>query len=701
MTGIKLWNEENEAVRERYELSMGRMNMIKTEETVTEPYRSYFLFIADFARMLEELWTALESGGDKNWGLDQWQRWNHRLYEDILPDHYPESFGNPVYSVEKLGRGYGQILSFCYTELRGSIAYVHEGRLKELTESLELMLSLYHQFEEAYEEFGKPPQEALLRDTVYWHMSDYCAQTQERRLREMLDPGMSFARDIIMNSDLGRQDYLYRFGEYISDTELSVSRFLSGLPQEMIQNMADTYTQGYERGFAVMGRDLSKKQTVAVRWELGFEQVVRRSIENFCNMGLEPLLVRAPVQSLLKQPGRKAGYHGTSPNRQWEYDHRFDSALYLDKRFEQRRLDTLRSAYESCRELAAAYAGPAVMETFGRKAFEPANHKEACRWSKKQEEMALAYSNEAAGIANGYIPGDETSFTIIAWPVPEIGPDFEAIFEDTIRINTLDYDAYKEVQQTLIDALDTGEWAEITGRDGNETSLKVSLARLENPETQTVFENCVADVNIPLGEVFTSPRLENTSGLLHVKQVYIGDVLFQNLRLWFENGMVTDYSCDNYSSPQDGRDLVKQVILKNHETLPMGEFAIGTNTTAYAMAEKYGIIERLPILIVEKMGPHFAVGDTCYSWSEDSPVFNPNGKEIIARDNEVSALRREDAAKAYFSCHTDITIPYRELDCIEVVRADGGRETLIAGGRFVLPGTEMLNRALDEPGESA
>ena len=48
------------------------------------------------------------------------------------------------------------------------------------------------------------------------------------------------------------------------------------------------------------------------------------------------------------------------------------------------------------------------------------------------------------------------------------------------------------------------------------------------------------------------------------------------------------------------------MILKNHETLPMGEFAIGTNTTAYEVALRYGILDKFPILIAEKMGPHFA-----------------------------------------------------------------------------------------------
>ena len=39
---------------------------------------------------------------------------------------------------------------------------------------------------------------------------------------------------------------------------------------------------------------------------------------------------------------------------------------------------------------------------------------------------------------------------------------------------------------------------------------------------------------------------------------------------------------------------------------------------------------------------------------EDVKTFNPDGKEIVAKENEISALRNEDLSKAYFSCHTDI-----------------------------------------------
>ena len=74
------------------------------------------------------------------------------------------------------------------------------------------------------------------------------------------------------------------------------------------------------------------------------------------------------------------------------------------------------------------------------------------------------------------------------------------------------------------------------------------------------------------------------------------------------------------------------------------------------------------------------MGDTCYSHAEDTKVYNPDGKEIIARDNSISILRKEDASKAYFNCHTDITIPYDELDAITAVMADGSRVDLIRDG---------------------
>ena len=109
------------------------------------------------------------------------------------------------------------------------------------------------------------------------------------------------------------------------------------------------------------------------------------------------------------------------------------------------------------------------------------------------------------------------------------------------------------------------------------------------------------------------------------------------------------------------------------------------------MAAKYDIMSKLPILIAEKMGPHVALGDTCYSYCEDVRVFNPDGREIMAKDNEYSILRKENPKKAYFNCHTDITIPYEALGRIVAVNKDRVEVPIILDGRFVLDGTFRLN----------
>lgn len=679
------FKQENEIIMERFELSMDRIRQMATEETVQKPFRDYFAKTASFIQMIGEYLSFIEQGNQKTASIEELKEWNQRLYEDILPGNYESSYANPAYAVAQLGEDYGRLLSYLYKEIRGDIVFVHEWRLTDITILNEVLIEIYNMFEE------EVPEASSIKEVLYWFVSDYTDHTVTYRVREGLDPSLSFAADIIKENDLSDLRYLYYFGEYISDSERKVAKFLNSLPEEKVRLMADTYTEGYRKGFEVMGRDLSKKGAVQIRYEIGFERMVKYAMENFEKMGLKIILCRAAVWAVNTNAGRKAGYYSTSPNRQYDYDHRYDDAIYLNKAFKDRKAAVMKVAYETYKDLALQYAGPAVIETFGKEGFHPVNKPEANSLDARQEKLAAEMSNETSRILNQFIPGDETSFTIIAFPVPAIGEKFEEIFEETIAINTLDYEKYKELQQIIIDALDEAQYVEVTGKGNNKTHIKVALHALRDREKETNFENCVADVNIPLGEVFTSPVLTGTEGTLFVSTVYIMDFQFKDLRMTFENGMITDYSCSNFEDPAEGKALIKQVILKNHDTLPMGEFAIGTNTTAYAMARKFGILDKLPILIVEKMGPHFAVGDTCYSWAEDSPVYNPNGKEVIARDNEVSRLRKEDLSKAYFSCHTDITIPYAELDRIETVTAEGKRVRIIEDGRFVLDGIEELN----------
>ena len=223
--------------------------------------------------------------------------------------------------------------------------------------------------------------------------------------------------------------------------------------------------------------------------------------------------------------------------------------------------------------------------------------------------------------------------------------------------------------------------------------------KLKNPAKHTNYCNCGADVNIPVGEVFTSPKLTGTKGTLHIKETFLNGLKFKELRLEFKDGFISDYSCSNFKKKEDNEKFIKENLIFPHKTLPIGEFAIGTNTLAYTVAKKYDILEVLPVLIIEKMGPHFAIGDTCYSHEEDKAVYNPiDNKQITARDNEMSINRKKDHSKAYTGVHTDITLPYEDIDFISGIASDGEKIDIIRSGRFVVKGTEDLNIPLDKAG---
>lgn len=685
-----IWQKErNEMCAERHELSIERIEKIVIEDLVAEPFRAYFQDMAVFLLELESVRKRIESGELERMNLVEMKEINQILYKDILPKEYETSYANPAWAKAILGEEFGSLLSFLYAELRAGIPYAFENRKDYLTILQELLIEVYTCFEEV-------PEYKAVREIMYWYASDYSDVFLADRIEEQLYPEYSFAADMIRESDLDDERYLYRFGEYITENELGTARHLKSLPQEIIQKMADVYTEGYRIGFVNTGKDLSKKAVVNIRYSLGFERVIKVAIENFKKMGLEPVIYRAASSVITKREQFKIGYYGAIANPQYDYDHRSDQALFMDKRYIERKLDILKTVYEQNKEQAALMAGPAVMEIFGEKPFSPEVKPEAPVYEETQRELNLLYDSKSGQITNQYIKGEERSFTIVAYPIPEIGEQYPEIFDEVIKINTLDANLYEQVQQTMIDALDQGECVRILGKGENQTDLTVQLYKLNDPQKETIFENCVADVNIPVGEVFTSPVLAGTNGVLFVSKVYLNGLQFRNLKITFKDGMITDYTCTNFEDEAENKKYIYENVLHNHQTLALGEFAIGTNTTAYVAGKKYQIEDKLPILIAEKTGPHFAVGDTCYSWSEDIKVYNPNGKEIVARDNEVSILRKEDVEKAYFQCHTDITIPYEELEEISVLTKEGKNIILLKGGRFVLSGTEVLNEPLNE-----
>ncbi len=688
-----------ELTKERFELAAQRIKEMLSDVETAPLYREYFEQTAIFLQRMNEIYTMAQDGSLFLQSIDKKEELNAELYAEVLGNAYEESYCNPAYAVKKLGKEYGPFLATLKAELRSLIAYAFEQKIFDMVIRMELFLEIYGMFVWAYrdskENENAAPDFKELKDVYASFAFDYQEEFMEEAVLASFTTENSYLKNIVCNADFNTLDYLYDYGEYISENERRMASYIASLPQETIQLIADTFTEGYRKGFEATGKDITIKKTVNIRFFIGFERVVRAAIANFEKIGLTTIINRAQPSFLMGRNVQKVGCYSTQPNKQFECDHEFDKVLYFNSMFVTRKLECYKAALEKYKVEASVFGGPAVIEDFGEPSFSPMEKEEAYRLNPEERKLTVEYAGKAGMLLNQYVKGEERSFTIIAFPIPSIGEQFEEIFDETIKLNTLSYGLYQQLQQTIINTLDTASYVRVKGKNGNETDLTIALWKLKNPQNETIFENCVADVNIPVGEVFTSPVLKGTNGVLHVSEVFLNGLKFENLKIVFEEGMTTDYSCSNFEDMERGRRYIKDHVLHQHESLPMGEFAIGTNTVAYQMARKYQIGKVLPILIAEKTGPHFAVGDTCYSHEEDMVTYNADGKAIVARENEISAKRNEDMTKAYFNCHTDITIPYDEISELTAVCLNGEEKPIIVNGRFVLKGCEELNRPFD------
>ncbi len=679
--------------KERFDKAKERIAQIRDDS-----YDDYTQVVSGFLCRVCDAAIAAESGEWFDCSVDELKQKQDKLYHLLLPEYYEHSYLYPPYAKQRLGEELGAVCSALFADLTASICYGIRGEWHRLVLLLELFVKCYLDVMSLDSEEEKTA--GIKRAMRSFYMNE-TANFTDHGILSMIKPDSDTVYARLCDpagAEPSLQD-LFRYGCYIGENELAMAEHLAGLSQDAVAEMAKTYVDGYIRGFETTGKNIKIKNTVNIEYPIGMERVVRKAISLFKEQGLEATFVPEAILSVTGRGGGKRGVYATSVNRRFDFDHKDDRGLYMDKEFNDIILYSMRECFKANKSAAFCHGGPAVIELFGEKQFDPVPSDKNYTYTDDQNKENIRFAAAKAETTNKYIPGEDRSYTIISYPVPEIGESFSEIFNETVKVNTLDYELYRDIQQKLIDTLDKGRCVRVKGAGSNSTDITVMLHELSDPSSQTNFENCVADVNIPVGEVFTSPVLEGTDGRLFVSRVYLNGYEYKKLCLDFKDGMIADYSCENFEDRQQCRRFIEDNLLYHHSTLPIGEFAIGTNTTAYRMARDYNIESKLSILIMEKTGPHFAVGDTCYSYEEDSPMYNPDGKECIARDNSCSIKRRlgdpKDREEAYFHCHTDITIPFEELSSITVVEEDGTETDIIRDGRFVLAGTEGLNKPLE------
>ncbi|OGE84918.1 MAG: hypothetical protein A2Y39_02665 [Candidatus Delongbacteria bacterium GWF2_40_14] len=527
--------------------------------------------------------------------------------------------------------------------------------------------------------------EKFLKDIVAKYEKRYDIDETTIVYKEMFGKEYTHYKEIILNSDPKDLRYLYRYNINITENEIKTAEFFKTYSKKKLDILAKQIAKAYAQGFVNGGKDLSIKSSVMIRFSAGQEELIKRLIHFLQkDYGLDSIV----------------GSPSTTPiNKQVSHDLKFQNAVFFNKDYADKRLELMNKVYQKIEEDTDAYSGIILVESFGEKPFSPETKKTAWSYTPEQQKDFQYFMNQSMQLRQKYIPRTENSFCIIAFPSPEIGKDFEKIFEDILEVNMLESSKYEGIQKHIIDAMDKADHIHVKGTNGNLTDITIKNQLLKNPKKQTNYCNCGADVNIPVGEVFTSPQLKGTNGTLHIKETFLNGLKFKELRLDFKDGFISDYSCKNFKNKEDNRKFIEENLIFPHKTLPIGEFAIGTNTLAYTVAKKYDILEVLPVLIIEKMGPHFAIGDTCFSHEEDKATYNPiDNKEITARDNEMTLNRKKDHSKAYTGVHTDITLPYEDIEFISGIAEDGRHIDIIRNGRFAVKGSEELNIPLDKAG---
>ncbi|RRD93834.1 hypothetical protein EII17_10790 [Clostridiales bacterium COT073_COT-073] len=532
-----------------------------------------------------------------------------------------------------------------------------QNRDQLLAKRQELITSgaAYPEIEKSWQEYCRQRRLAAVKDEVRQWVVAGTKNTYEQILKQAEPENL---------------DWLADYQLPIAQAEIDMCKFWFAQPLARLRDMAGHIVAAFLHGFISQSRERGQRRRVRFYYQVGQEALAKEVVLAMQEKGLVPVIT-CPKSMF----GRN----------QFAVDHQFD----LYRQLSATEVTELITAYQ---ETLAANAeelrdtcGMIGIDQFGQKpeTIIPATH--SLQLDSREMELFYQLQLEKMKAEAEYVKPSELSFCKITFPNLLLEEQFPELFEKFFALNLMDSTEYEWEQQKLIDAMDLCEKIEIKGIEGNQTDLTVQLFAIKDPVSQTKFLNCGGDLNIPFGEVFTTPKLKGTEGILHIPHICLKGVFYHNLFLQIKDGIILKADCD------EGEDYIKKNLLQNREQVGFGEFAIGTNTYAATLTEQYQLDERLPILIYEKTGPHLAVGDSCFARAEDRPIYNMyDHKEMVCRENEAPYFN--GPSRQYYGFHTDITLPYHQILYLRGRTKTGELIPIIENGRFVLAGIDKLNQ---------
>ncbi len=654
------------------------MNRIEQLSLIKEWKESNSEVLKEAATRLASAWQIIrgKAGGRS---FNQSSNQNKMLFGEMQGEQYKNCLLNPDYAAGVFPTEIAAIISALIAVFQSARKDAILGNQKMVWSKTELLLDLAKEL--AKEVIDR--QKIIDSWRSHWvkNISDIC----EQEIKSLVVKGEdNIYQQILLAANGEDFKWLYNYGCLVDEQELDLAQFFFSYPPDQLTAMAERIVNAFLHGFISQSRERRDRRGVRLAYQLGQEALAQKVFYSLQARGLEPIITEP--QSL-------------GSGMQYDLDHSFDHALIVTAAPSWDWLNRIENGYRRAMEKYSTglldTCGMIGISQFGSPPTTLARAKKAFIPNSEQTLLFKKATSRKRALESQYLSPGNLSFCKVTFPNQLVGKGFNQIFDQIFALNLVDSKPYELIQQLLIDALDQCERVRILGSGRNQTDLSISLFPLARPESQSNYLNCGGDLNIPHGEVFTTPRLQGTKGLWHIPEIYLGGKYYKDLRLTFDQGMIIDYACQNFADEQQNREYIAKQLLFPHQSLPIGEFALGTNTKLYQMTTKYGLFSRLPILLAEKMGPHIALGDPCFARGEEAPVYNLyNQKEMVARQNEITAQR--STCDVYTDKHIDITLPYDQIALLSAYTKTGKEIEFIKNGRFVLKGTEALNIPLDQ-----
>ena len=585
------------------------------------------------------------------------QKTNKILFRELDPLHYSESYLNPLYSISRLGEARGYELSYFFFLLILALRSVYRDRAEDLFGIVKLLIRFFESSEHCFEKHIKRCLRDFLMEKRYRTYRDNFQDSYTET-----NPAVQF----ILDKQRERKA-LFVTGYYIEEQTLALFDFLNDYDCNKLSELAEVISSSFIDSFSKNGKNLELPSVVRIVYYPGFDPFYTQLSIAFTQYNIKPLFAPA--------------FTSCFEEERLSTDHNNDFFSYLDEQFGNYDIYSFRKCCEEFSTQLYLFSGFVDFMFLGK---DSSADFASRRLNRDQQNRQLEINRKKITILKKHCPERKTNFCYAPLAVPALGSDFRSIFNELLALSIED-DAERVCrQQLLIDEIDEAEFVYLKGKAPNKTDIRFRLHPLNDETLYTNFTNCGKGQNIPAGEIFTTPLLAGTSGTIHLDRFPFRGHTFIDLTMHFENGFIDTYSCANYETDEDNSHFIETLLFSGHSSLPVGEFAIGTNTRAYSIIRRYNIADTVPSLLLEKTAPHLAIGDSCYARRRGSIKNSANGKTLSLLNNQ----------KRLFNTHVDITLPFENIEILEASFADGKRVPIVYEGIFVPKYLSQLNKYL-------